>query len=139
MYEESDFAYRIRRAGCKVKVVRNAKIYHDTENSDKGNRKKNYMLHFMSDARRPFIFARNRVLFHYAYSTKVELLFIICLWIWFFAVYYSYKIFLFRGESNFSTSYRLKLILYYLQGNINGLYLVIAGSRIIKTNQFKNA
>jgi len=31
MYEESDYAYRVRNAGFKVVVARNARIYHDIE------------------------------------------------------------------------------------------------------------
>jgi len=36
MYEESDYAYRIRQAGYKIMVVRDAKIYHDIENELEG-------------------------------------------------------------------------------------------------------
>ena len=79
MYEESDFAYRIRNLGYKVMVVKGAKIYHDIEISEKGEKRKDYMSHFMEDKRRLFVFGRNRLIFHSIYSNRFQLfLCIIC-------------------------------------------------------------
>ena len=91
MYEESDYAYRIREAGYKIVIARNAKIYHDIEDLSLRNKSKNYMYHFMEDKRRPFVFARNRVIFHSLYSSKIQKVFIFSFWIWFFSAYYIYK------------------------------------------------
>jgi GT2 family glycosyltransferase len=121
MYEESDFAYRIRKAGYKIQVVRDAKIYHDV---------KNYMPHFMNDKRRLYVFARNRIIFHSLYSNKVELLSILFIWIWVFTVYYVYKILSYSGEGNFSSLTRFSLINEYLKGNIIGLLFVLGRKKL---------
>lgn len=126
MYEESDFAYRIRNAGFSVKVVREAKIYHDIENSLQGKRQLDYMYHFMNSLRRPYVFARNRILFHKTYSTSVEFVGICVFWIWFFTGYYGYKILFYSGVGDFSLLRRMYLIFQYIKGDFNGLYLVAA-------------
>jgi GT2 family glycosyltransferase len=123
MYEESDFAYRIRNLGYTVKVVRNAKIYHDIEVSVKNKKRKDYMYHFMEDDRRPYVFARNRLVFHRLYSTKLQFLLIILFWNWFFTGFYIYKIFFYNGVGEFSILKRIKLSLLYLKGVYSGLTL----------------
>lgn len=125
MYEESDFAYRIRNAGFEVKVVRGAKIYHNIENSSRGKKQLDYMYHFMNNSRRPYVFARNRILFHAKYSNKIEVLAIFLIWIWVFTVYYSYKILFYSGIGNFSLMRRVSLVSQYIKGNIDGLYLIM--------------
>lgn len=124
MYEESDFAYRIRDAGFSVKVVRDAKIYHDIENSLQGKKQLDYMYHFMNSIRRPFVFARNRIVFHAKYSSGFALVGIYFFWIWFFTAYYAYKIFFYSGVGNFSFIRRFYLVFQYINGDFNGLYLV---------------
>lgn len=124
MYEESDYAYRIRRAGYKIKVVRGAKIYHDAESLSANGKIKDYMFHFMNDKRRPYVFARNRVLFHSLYSNKYQLVGIILFWIWFFAFYYIYRILSYSGAGKFSLVKRIYLSFQYFKGIINGLCLV---------------
>ncbi len=130
MYEESDYAYRIRNAGYKVMTVRDAKIYHDIENTLEGNKGKDYMYHFMEDKRRPFVFARNRIIFHSLYSNKIQLYFILIFWIWFFMTYYLYKIFFYSGIGNFSFSRKLNVSYMYVKGIFNGLYLVTTKNSI---------
>jgi GT2 family glycosyltransferase len=123
MYEESDFAYRIRNAGYGVQVVRSAHIYHDIE-SQHGEVKIDYMYHVMENSRRPYVFARNRVLFHSLYSTKIQFIDIISIWIWVFALYYSYKIIWYSGVGNFPLSRRIQLVCQYMKGTFDGLCLV---------------
>jgi len=77
MYEESDFAYRIKNLGYSIKVVRGAKIYHDVEEYTDGKMTKDYIYHFMENKRRPYVTARNRVIFHSIYSDRIKLIFII--------------------------------------------------------------
>ncbi len=125
MYEESDYAYRIRKAGFLVKTVRNAKIYHDIEVTDGGKKAMDYMYHFMNDSRRPFVFARNRILFHKLYSNRLQLLGILIFWIWFFAAYYLYRIIFYNGYGEFSLLRRIRLSASYLMGTFNGLTKVI--------------
>ena len=122
MYEESDFAYRIREAGYKIIMVKKANIYHDIEDKET---KKNYLYHFLEDSRRPFVFARNRIIFHYKYSTILQKIGILILWCWIFAFYYSYKFIYYKGPGGFDMSQRVKAATSYLKGNLNGIYLVI--------------
>ncbi len=122
MYEESDLAYRIRNAGYKVQVAGDAKIYHDVGN--------NYMYHFMNDYRRPYVFARNRIIFHSLYSSKLQLLSIVCIWIWVFTLYYAYKIIGYSGIGNFSFFKRMYLVIQYFRGNIEGILFVLRGEKL---------
>jgi GT2 family glycosyltransferase len=121
MYEESDIAYRIRNLGFKIVVVENAKIYHDIEVSEKGEIKKDYMYHFMEDKRRPYVFARNRVIFHSMYSTRIQLIGILFFWVWFFALYYGYKILFYKGIGKFGFHERMILIFCYIKGCFEGV------------------
>lgn len=123
MYEESDYAYKIKKAGYSIRVVRNAKIFHDTENTSKGAKSKNYMYHFMTDPRRPYVFARNRLVFHKTYSSRVQLLSILLIWMWFFTIYYSLKIFSYSGK--FSILRRLQLVWQYLKGDFAGIGFIV--------------
>ncbi len=125
MYEESDFAYRIRNLGFKIVVVKNAKIFHDIEFTEKGKKAKDYMYHFMTDKRRPFVFARNRIIFHSLYSSRLEFLFILLFWNWFFAGYYIYKILFYSGIGNFSITKRLYLAIYYFWGCVAGVRYIL--------------
>lgn len=120
MYEESDFAYRIRNLGFAVKVVRSAKIFHDIEKS----KDRDWMYHFMNDKRRPFVIARNRIIFHSIYSTQLQFVFIAFFWIWFFTIYYFYKILFYSGFGKFSILQRFDLCMMYLKGNLAGLSFV---------------
>lgn len=130
MYEESDLAYRIRSAGYKIQVVRGAKIYHDIEGSLPGFAHKDYMYHFMNDARRPYVFARNRIIFHSLYSDKLQLLSILFVWIWVFTAYYSYKIIWYSGIGQFSLSKRISLALRYWKGDIDGIFFVLRKEKL---------
>lgn len=121
MYEESDYAYKIRKAGYKIMVSKKAKIYHDIESSSKKEKVKDYMYHFMTDKRRPFVFARNRVIFHSEYSNKLQLFSILFFWVWFFSLYYIYKILFYSGVGNFSFKKRLMLSVGYLRGTFVGV------------------
>ncbi len=125
MYEESDYAYKIRRLGYKVMVSKNAKIYHDIEVPSGKEKVKDYMYHFMMDKRRPFVFARNRVMFHSEYSTKAQFVFIVFFWAWFFSLYYMYKILFYSGAGSFILKDKLILSTSYLRGTIVGIYLAL--------------
>ncbi len=120
MYEESDLAYRIRKAGYTVKVVRDAIIYHDTGD---------YMDHFMNDARLPYVFARNRIIFHSLYSTKIQLLGIVLIWIWVFMLFYWYKAIWYRG--NVSILQKAHWMLAYLKGNFAGISFIIRNEKLV--------
>lgn len=120
MYEESDFAYRIKKTGYKIGVVREARIYHDIESENK-----DYLYHFLEDQRRPFVFARNRIIFHNLYSTRLQNVSILLVWIWFFAAYYCYKFFTYNGEGNFSILNKLTASLKYIAGTFVGIRMLI--------------
>lgn len=129
MYEESDYAYRIKKAGYKVFMVKKAKIYHDIEDELTN---KNYLLHFLEDSRRSFTFARNRIIFHSKYSTKPQIIGIYLFWIWVFTVYYSYKFLSYDGYGKFNTNQKLKSIYKYFSGNISGYRLVLTKNEFIR-------
>jgi GT2 family glycosyltransferase len=131
MYEESDFAYRIREAGYTIKVVKGAKIYHDVEYSDGVSKNKDYMYHFMENKRRPYVTARNRILFHSFFSTKIQLFGIMVIWMWVFAAYYSYKILSYSGYGKFSLIQRLDLISWYFRGIFSGIGYIVGSKKFI--------
>jgi GT2 family glycosyltransferase len=130
MYEESDYAYRIRNKGFKILVAKDAKIYHDIENKLKGNKNKDYMFHFMEDKRRFYVFARNRIIFHSIFSNKLQFSSVILFGIWIFAFYYSYKILFYKGIGKFSILHRAGLIFSYFNGTFEGLRFVITGEHL---------
>lgn len=120
MYEESDYAYRIRKLGYKVIFVRKAKIYHDFK---KFSTDRDYISHFLEDKRRPFLFARNRVIFHSLYSNSIQKLFIFIFWIWLFSGYYVYKLLL---KKDFPVLTRVRASLNYFLGTLEGIrYLFV--------------
>lgn len=123
MYEESDYAYRIRKLGLKIYIVRAAKIYHDIEDLS-GEKVKDYLYHFMVDKRRPFLFARNRIMFHFLYSNKLQNIGILCFWIWIFCAYYCYKFIFYKGYGNFNIKQKISAALSYIRGTISGLNFV---------------
>lgn len=124
MYEESDYAYRIKKLGYRICMVRAAKIYHDIEDTSK-TKSKDYLYHFMQDRRRPFVFARNRIIFHWRFSSKLQNIGILSFWIWFFSVYYCYKLAFYSGHGDFKVSQRINSSLSYLMGTFNGLYIIL--------------
>lgn len=121
MYEESDYAYKIREAGSLVVVSKKAKIYHDIEEYSKKGKTKDYMYHFMQNPRRAFVFARNRVIFHKRFSSKPQFIFIVLFWIWFFSIYYIYKFVFYKGPGSFSLIRRLQLAVWYMLGTVAGV------------------
>jgi len=123
MYEESDLAYSIKKLGYRIVVVRNAKIYHDAEKKSENGKTSDYLYHFMVDSRRPFVFARNRLIFHSRYSSKLQLFLIHFFWVWFFSVYYLYKIMFYKGYGDFSFYRRIYLSSKYLYGTYVGLLI----------------
>lgn len=124
MYEESDYAYRIRNLGYSIKVVKDAKIYHDVEEYVEGKMTKDYMYHFMEDMRRPYVFARNRIIFHFLYSNKLQNIGILCFWIWVFSAYYCHKFIFYKGYGNFDIKQKFLAALSYIKGTISGLNFV---------------
>lgn len=125
MYEESDFAYRIKKAGYKIAIVKNARIYHDIEDLLSEKKSRDFLYHFMADKRRPFVFARNRIVFHSFYSTKLQNLFIFSFWVWFFVAYYVFKFIFYNGYGNFSFNDRIVAAFSYLKGTVDGIRLVM--------------
>lgn len=130
MYEESDLAYRISKAGYRIKVVKDAIIYHDVEKKTDDKKSLDYMYHFMNDARRPFVFARNRIIFHSNYSTKIQMVGIIILWSWIFAAYYVYKLMFYNGYGSFSLGRRIYLSFRYISGVLAGIFWVFSNRSI---------
>ena len=126
MYEESDLAYRIKNLGYKIIVVRKAKIYHDIEKYKNNELISDYMDHFMTDKRRPYVTARNRIIFHAKYSNRLEAAEIFLFWMWIFALYYSKKI-LFYKQGDYSLKRKIELVLWYYKGIWDGMRLVLQG------------
>jgi GT2 family glycosyltransferase len=125
MYEESDYAYRIKKAGYQIRIVRNAKVYHDIEDSSIGQ-KKDYLYHFMEDKRRPYVFARNRIIFHKLYSNNLQFVIIMLFWIWSFTAYYMYKFIFYKGYGRFSLLNKISTAWAYMRGTFNGVFLLIS-------------
>lgn len=124
MYEESDYAYRIRNLGYRVKVVKNAKLYHDTEDWSEKKNKTAFLYHTMKDKRRPYYTARNRIIFHTLYSNKIQLTLILLFWNWLFTAFYIYNILLYSGPGKFSLFDKLTLSMSYVKGIKDGFIFV---------------
>lgn len=129
MYEESDYAYRIRKLGYKIKVVKDAVIYHDT--ADTSQNPSSFMYHTMLDKRRPYYTARNRLIFHKRYSNLIQLLSITLFWNWLFAYFYIMHIFLYTKPGNFNTAYKLILAFQYLRGIKDGIKYILSNGKSI--------
>lgn len=120
MYEESDIAYRIIKLGYKVVVNKNAKIYHDLEEDN-----------FILDSRRPFVFARNRILFHKIYSSNVfQFISVAFFWSFLFAGYYIYSIFYSKKSNTIGIYKKILLSFGYIKGTITGILIVLKGDKI---------
>ena len=124
MYEESDYAYRIRNAGFSVVTVKDAVIYHDVDVNTSKKYRTAFLYHTMNDIRRPYFTARNRLIFHSIYSTRLQVLGIITLWNWLFAGYYIFNILFYSGPGEFNPLARIKLAYSYIQGVLEGLKYV---------------
>ena len=122
-YEESDYAYQIKKAGYKIIVARDAIIYHDTPEGDKGAA--GFLQHTLQDEHRIYFTARNRLLFHARYSSPVQMAGIVLFWNWLFAAYYSLSIFAYQGEGHYSWRQKLKFILTYYHGIYDGFCFVL--------------
>ncbi len=123
MYEESDYAYRIKKAGYKIVYCRKARIYHDVEILDR-----DFITHFLNDPRRSFTFARNRLLFHAIYSTKHQLAGIVIIWCWVFTLYYCYKFLTYDKDKSITFYAKLNTVYNYFLGTIKGIILSVTGN-----------
>lgn len=119
MYEESDYAMKIKNSGYKAVAVKDAIIYHDVE--DPGTESWAFLLHTLKDKRRVYFTARNRLVFHSLYSSELEVIGIIFFWNWFFAAYYVLNIIRYHGQEKYSFSSKLGFILAYLRGIYDGV------------------
>jgi len=125
MYEESDYAYRIRKAGYSVKVVKNAVIYHDTDDFSRESNKTAFLYHTMANKKRAYFTARNRLVFHRLYSPLQQFLVILLFWNWLFAGFYLYHILIYDGPGTFTPRDRLLLISSYLKGILDGFIFAV--------------
>lgn len=117
MYEESDVAYRIKKQGYEIFVAQKAKIYHDLEDRN-----------FILDPRRPFVFARNRIIFHKLFSKNIfQFLSVAFIWSWFFAAYYINSIFRSKESAEISWNTKATLAFNYIKGNLTGIFLTLKG------------
>jgi len=65
-YEEADFCQRVKKAGYKVMVVPSAKVWHDIPLPE---RDKTLLLH-LKNPLRAYYASRNRILFHWMWSSN---------------------------------------------------------------------
>ena len=79
----------------------------------------------------PYVFARNRIIFHSMYSTKLQLISICMIWIWVFMIFYWYKALGYYGRGNFSISQKIQWMFEYLKGNVAGLSFVIRNEKLV--------
>jgi GT2 family glycosyltransferase len=119
MYEESDYAQKIKKAGFKIVAVNKAIIYHDVE--DYGTEPGSFLYHTLKDKRRVYFTARNRLVFHSLYSTSREFWGIVIFWNWLFAGYYLFNILRYQGKENYSLKQKTVFIQAYFQGIRDGI------------------
>lgn len=127
MYEESDYAYRIKQAGYSIVAVKDAVIYHDIDVNTSKKYRTAFLYHTMRDIRRPYFTARNRLIFHSIFSSKTQLLEIVFFWNWLFAIYYVFNIFFYSGPGNFNYYSRARLAFSYIKGIFDGLKYILYG------------
>jgi GT2 family glycosyltransferase len=119
MYEESDYAQKIKNSGYKVLAVKDAIIFHDVE--DPGKETWAFLQHTLKDKRRIYFTARNRLVFHSLYSSPWELIGIIFFWNWLFTAYYVFNIIRYQGKEKYPFSKKLNFILSYFHGVYDGI------------------
>jgi hypothetical protein len=119
MYEESDYARKIKKAGYKVLAVKKAVIFHDVE--DYGTEPWAFLYHTLRGKDRVYYTARNRLVFHSLYSTPFEFLGIVLFWNWIFASFYIFNIIRYKGKENYSFVQKVGFISQYLKGINDGV------------------
>lgn len=118
MYEESDLAYRIRKAGFRVLLVTSAKAWHDVPYS--GNILERMGLHSKS---RAYLLARNRFIYLSKFSNHTQ----ICLMLLLFQpIYFFYYTFFIITQNRFD------LLKAFFSGTIAGMTVLIVGYSKIK-------
>lgn len=114
-YGDTDYGFRVRRAGFKVLFCPTAKLWHrlEMEENIKGIRSLGYNLPM-----RAYYFARNRTIFMKKHAPKLN--FFIFLFCFFpaFTSYFLYKIIIFRGWQFMKP---------HLEGSWDGLLFAITG------------
>lgn len=119
MYEESDYAWKIKKTGYKIVAVKNAVIYHDVE--DPGDAPGAFLYHTLKDKRRVYFTARNRLIFHTLYSSFWQSIGIILFWQWLFVGYYVVNIIRYQGKEAYSFKQKLIFIYEYFHGICDGV------------------
>lgn len=123
MYEEADYALKMRERGYLIGVIKNAKIYHDIPYIVED---RNGLLHTMQNKKRVYYIARNRLIFHAEHSTKLQLILILTFWNWLFMSYYIYNMLFYSGPGKYSFITRIKLVYSYIHGVVDGYVFAIA-------------
>ncbi|RLE90004.1 MAG: hypothetical protein DRN04_15685 [Thermoprotei archaeon] len=122
-YDEGDFCQRARRAGYKVMVVPTAKVWHDIPLPE---RDRASSLHLKSPMRAYFA-TRNRILYHWVYSTnslqRVSSLFFSMI----IAIYYTITVLRSKGKNG------LHIIKALLMGLIDGLQMIKSIKSYVRT------
>ncbi len=116
LYEESDIAERIRRAGFDVLFQPAAKDWHDIPTNE-ATEDKLRLLH-IHDEKRAYFAGKNRVLFFRLYSKPYERFLYLMVFNWVMAGYYLGTILRARGKGR---PERMKLARGYVSGIFDGL------------------
>lgn len=122
LFEESDFAYKIRKAGYSIKVKKAAKVYHDvvlTKNDIAG------LLHTFLFPKRSYYLARNRFIFQADYATRLQLFLFLFFWNFLFTLFYIYHILSYSTELKNSFFRKIELLYYYIVGLFEGYIYAI--------------
>ncbi|MDG6999786.1 MAG: glycosyltransferase family 2 protein [Nitrososphaerota archaeon] len=103
-YEDTDICFRLRKSGYHLKIVANAKAWHDTPF---GRDQK--MLYLLD---RSYFISKNRIVFMKKHSKRIDLLIFVVLYVPIYAIYYGVL----------SMKYhKLTAYLAYLKGIFDGL------------------
>jgi GT2 family glycosyltransferase len=112
-YEESDFAYRVRRRlGYRFLIVKKARIYHDVDGNSAEFAQRRWL-----DRTRVRNTGKNRVLFHRRHSTRIQYIIFLLIWCLPVTVYYLYSIWRMDLGSNRN---RIRSMIDYAKGTIAG-------------------
>lgn len=109
-YDEADFCIRARYKNYLVYCIPKAKIWHDIPIAKKSHRS-----YHLQSKKRTLYTARNRVLFHRMYNTRIQLFIFLTIFLSLISLFYIFTIL--KSDSN----KKLQTTISYLNGTFKGL------------------
>lgn len=113
-YDEADFGERVRRSGYSIVCNPKAKVWHDIPEDIKSITR---FRHVHTNTR-AYYAARNRIIFHKKYSTRLQFMLFMSIFNWIMTMYYI-KIIL--TDANLEPNSRIDIALSYMKGIVEAI------------------